>query len=177
MFSPRLLNTVLSYVQESYYRYTSVIYNKFKGSDNTIKMQECIFEKNSSHYTDSPKDSSISDSLNLKESGGDNCREYLKSKYNPSVDWWTIEIENANNFDFTQVVPKNNRDFWVGKSCYIKEVDEHGNINEVKTILHVKTNLVLSIDGDLLGRNINGEFIDVKDLPIDVKIWYQSCGF
>ena len=173
MFAPRLLNTVLSYVQESYSRYTSVLYNKFKGSDRTIKMQECIVDTSLSHYTDLPKDESLNESLNFKESGGD----YLKTKYNPNVDWWTVEIENANNFDFTQVVPKNNRDFWVGKSCYIKEVDENGNVNEVKTILHVKTNLVLSIDGELLGRNINSEFVDVKDLPLEVKVWYQRCGF
>jgi hypothetical protein len=166
MFAPRLLNTVLRYVQESYSRYTTVIYNKFKGSDSTIKMQECIVES-------VPNKDNLDESLTLKVSGGD----YLKTKYNPNVDWWTIEIENATNFDFTQVVPKNNRDFWVGKSCYIKEVDENGNVNEVKTILHVKTNLVLSIDGELLGRNINGEFIDVKDLPLDVKVWYQRCGF
>lgn len=168
MFAPRLLNTVLSYVQESYSRYTTVIYNKFKGSNDTIKMQECIVESvlNQTEET-------LNDSLNFKESGGD----YLKSKYNPKVDWWTIEIENANNFDFTQVIPKNNRDFWVGKSCLIKEVDDQGNVNEVKTILHVKTNLVLSIDGELLGRNIDGHFVDVDDLPVDIKDWYQRCGF
>ena len=168
MFAPRLLNTVLSYVQESYSRYTTVIYNKFKGSDDTIKMQECIVEN-----VLNPTEVTLNDSLNFKESGGD----YLKTKYNPNTDWWSIEIENATNFDFTQVIPKSNRDFWVGKSCLIKEVDEQGNVNEVKTILHVKTNLVLSIDGDLLGRNINGEFIDVEDLPLDVKVWYQRCGF
>jgi hypothetical protein len=168
MFAPRLLNTVLSYVQESYSRYTTVIYNKFKGSDNTIKMQECIVES-----VLNPVEASLNDSLNLKESGGD----YLKTKYNPNTDWWTIEIENANNFDFTQVIPKNNRDFWVGKSCIIKDVNEYGNVNEVKTILHVKTNLVLSIDGELLGRNVNGEFIEVEDLPLYVKDWYKNCGF
>ena len=80
--------------------------------------------------------------------GGNQVGDYLKTKYNPNVDWWTIEIKNANNFDFTQVIPKNNRDFWVGKSCIIKYVNEYGNVNEVKTILHVKTNLVLSIDGE-----------------------------
>ncbi len=169
MFAPILLNSVLSYVQESYSHYKSLIYNKFKGSDNTIKMQDIIVD-NVLNPTEAHLDN---DSLNFKESGGD----YLKTKYNPSVDWWSVEIENATNFDFTQVVPKNNRDFWVGKSCYIKEVDENGNVNEIKTILHVKTNLVLSIDGVLLGRNINGEFIDVKDLPLDVKVWYQRCGF
>jgi hypothetical protein len=157
MFAPRLFNCVLNYVQESYY----VIFNRFKGSkvndimvDNKIKPVE---------------DDVI---LNL-ESGGD----YLKSKYNPNVDWWSVEIENANNFDFTEVVSKDNTDFWVGKSCYIKEVDENGNVNEVKTILHVKSNLVLTIDGELLGRNVNGEFVDVNNLPLDVKVWYQRCGF
>ena len=168
MFAPRLLNTVLSYVQESYSRYTTVIYNKFKGSNDTIKMQECIVES-----VLNPTEATLNDSLNLKESGGD----YLKSKYNPKVDWWTVEIENANNFDFTQVIPKSNRDFWVGKSCLIKEVDDQGNVNEVKTILHVKTNLVLSIDGELLGRNIDGHFVDVDDLSVDIKVWYKKCGF
>ncbi len=167
MLASRLLTSVLSYVQESYSRYATVIYKKFKGSDNTIKMQECIID---THYPS--KDVDFNDSLNSKESGGD----YLKTKYNPNIDWWTIEIENATNFDFTQVVPKNNRDFWVGKSCYIKEVDEHGNVNEIKTILHVKTNLVLSIDGELLGRNIKGEFVDVEKLPLEVKVWYKKCG-
>jgi len=157
MFAPRLFNCVLNYVQESYY----VIFNRFKGSkvndimvDNKIKPVE---------------DDVI---LNL-ESGGD----YLKSKYNPNVDGWSVGIENANNFDFTEVVFKDNTDFWVGKSCYIKEVDENGNVNEVKTILHVKSNLVLSINGELLGRNVNGEFVDVNNLPLDVKVWYQRCGF
>jgi len=131
-------------------------------------MQDCIVDSNLSNHTPSPNDS-----LTLKESGGD----YLKSKYNPNVDWWTIEIENATDFDFTQIVPKNNRDFWVGKSCYIKEVDELGNVNQVKTILHVKTNLVLSIDGELLGRNVDGKFVEVEYLPSDVKVWYKNCGF
>jgi hypothetical protein len=131
-------------------------------------MQECIIEDDMLN----PVKESHNDSLKFKESGG----EYLDS-INPNVDWWSIEIENATNFDFTQVIPKNNRNFWVGKSCYIKEIDEQGNVNEVKTILHVKTNLVLSMDGELLGRNINGEFVDVKDLPLDVKIWYERCGF
>jgi hypothetical protein len=157
MFAPRLFNCVLNYVQESYY----VFFNRFKGSKvNDIMVYNKI----------KPVEDDVI--LNL-ESGGD----YLKSKYNPNVDWWSIEIENANNFDFTQVIPKDNTDFWVGKSCYIKEVDENGNINEVKTILHVKTNLVLSIDGELLGRNVNGEFVDVNNLPLDVKVWYQRCGF
>jgi hypothetical protein len=169
MFAPRLFNCVLNYVQESYSHYTSLIHNKFKRSDNTIKMQDIIVD-NILNPTEAPLDN---DSLNFNESRGD----YLKSKYNPNVDWWSIEIENANNFNFTEVIPKDDRDFWVGKSCYIKEVDENGNINEVKTILHVKTNLVLSIDGELLGRNVNGEFVDVNNLPLDVKVWYQRCGF
>jgi len=167
MFAPRLLNSFLSYVKDSYSHYTSLIHKKFKGSENNIKMQDIIVDN-----VFNPTEATL-DNVTLKDSGGD----YLKTKYNPNVDWWSVEIENANNFDFKQIVPKDDRDFWVGKSCYIKEVDENGNVNELKTILHVKTNLVLSIDGELLGRNVNGEFIDAKDLPLYVKDWYQSCGF
>ena len=160
MFAPRLFNSVLNYVQESYY----VFFNRFKGSDTITNMEPLNNKINNS-------DKEV---INL-ESGGDN--DYLKTKYNPNTNWWSVEIENANNFNFTEVIPKDNTDFWVGKSCYIKEVDEEGNVNEVKTILHVKTNLVLSVDGELLGRNVNGEFVDVNNLPLDVKVWYQRCGF
>ena len=161
MFAPRLFNSVLNYVQESYY----VIFNRFKGS----KVNDIMEPLNN-------KIKPIEDDVILNlESGGDN--DYLNSKYNPNIDWWSVEIENANNFNFTEVIPKDNLDFWVGKSCYIKEVDHEGNVNEVKTILHVKTNLVLSVDGELLGRNVNGEFVDVNNLPLDVKVWYQRCGF
>ncbi len=103
--------------------------------------------------------------------------EYLKTKYNPQTNWWDSEIEKATLFEFNEVIPSSNRDFWVGKSCYIKEVDQEGHEKDIKCILHVKTNLVLSIDGELLGRNINGEFVDVSNLPLDVKQWYSKCGF
>jgi hypothetical protein len=84
-------------------------------------------------------------------------------------DWWSAEIEKANYFDFSEIVPKTDKSFWVGKSCYITD--------GTNCIIHIKTNLVLSIDGELLGRFHNGEFIDVNDLPNNIKEWYTACGF
>ena len=64
MFAPRLFNSVLNYVQESYY----VFFNRFKGSDTITNMEPLNNKINNS-------DKEV---INL-ESGGDN--DYLKTKY------------------------------------------------------------------------------------------------
>jgi hypothetical protein len=106
--------------------------------------------------------------------------KYIKVKDENTInkmDWWTQEINNANDFDFKTIYPKGDRNFWVGKSAYIKEEDDEGNIIEKKCIIHVKSNLVMDYDGNLLGRQVNNEFISVDDIPSYIKDWYASCGF
>jgi photosystem II stability/assembly factor-like uncharacterized protein len=99
--------------------------------------------------------------------------ENSKSK----MDWWSSEIDKASDFDFKTIYPKGDRNFWVGKSAYIKEEDDNGNITEKKCIIHVKTNLVMDYEGNLLGRRFNNGFIPIEDVPVYIKEWYSTCGF
>lgn len=102
---------------------------------------------------------------------------FKENKSIKKMDWWTPEIQKAENFDFSVVVPKSNKEFWVGKSCYLRETDNEGNKTELFCIIHIKSNIVLTKDGQLLGRFVNNEFIDVEDLPNNIKEWYSACGF
>ncbi len=106
--------------------------------------------------------------------------KYIKVKDESNInkmDWWSSEIGKANDFDFKTIYPKGDRNFWVGKSAYIKQEDSEGNITEQQCIIHVKTNLVMDFDGNLLGRKVNNEFIFIEDIPEYIKEWYKACGF
>ncbi len=73
------------------------------------------------------------------------------------------------NYDFSVPVPKSDKKFWEGLSC---ELD-----NGLKCIIHMKTRLLISYEGKLLGRYVDNDIIQVEDLDPKIIQWYKDCGF
>jgi len=89
--------------------------------------------------------------------------------------WWEKDMEQAVDFDFQEIYPLTDKDFWVGKSAYIPSINEQGEDDIQKCIVHVKTNLLISYDGVLLGRYKDDEMIPVEELPAEIIDWYKKC--
>jgi len=89
--------------------------------------------------------------------------------------WWEKDMEEAVDFDFQEIHPLSDKDFWVGKSAYIPSTNEQGEEDIEKCIVHVKTNLLISYDGVLLGRYKDDEMIPVEELPVEITEWYKKC--
>ncbi len=89
--------------------------------------------------------------------------------------WWEKDMEQAVDFDFQEIHPLTDKDFWVGKSAYIPSTNEQGEDDIQKCIVHVKTNLLISYDGVLLGRYKDDEMIPVEELPAEIIDWYKKC--
>ncbi len=78
-------------------------------------------------------------------------------------------IFKSKEYDFSKPVPKSNKDFWKGVSCEIG--------NDLKCIIHLKSSLLISYEGKLLGRYINGEMIPLEELDPKIVQWYKDSGF
>jgi hypothetical protein len=78
------------------------------------------------------------------------------------------DYDIANQYKFDKPIKMNDSDFWrVSKIiCDSSEL-----------FLHQKTNLILAKNGRLLGRYINGEFIDIEKINNKEHIiyWYAMC--
>ena len=72
------------------------------------------------------------------------------------------------DYNFSTPVPKSDKDFWKGLSC---------KVGDLECIIHDRTKLLISYNGKLLGRYINGEMIPVEDLNPKIINWYKDCGF
>lgn len=83
--------------------------------------------------------------------------------------WWEEEMNKATGFDFKEIHPLSDKEFWVGKSAYIPLGDD----DIQKCIVHVKTNLLIDYEGHLLGRYVDEEL--EEELPEYIKDWYSKC--
>jgi hypothetical protein len=90
-----------------------------------------------------------------------------------NVKWYEPHIEKAKDYDFNETVDKSDKEFWQGVSSKI--VDEGGI--EVDCILHVKTNLIISYEGELIGRDTDEGVIYLNELDPKIIQWYKNCDF
>ena len=85
--------------------------------------------------------------------------------------WWEKEMEEATDFDFKEIYPLTDKVFWVGKSAYIPSEDD----DIQRYIVHVKTNLLIDYEGNLLGRYVGDDIIPVENLSSEILEWYKNC--
>lgn len=86
--------------------------------------------------------------------------------------WYEPLVLKAKDYDFNEPVDRSNRNFWQGVGAKIYDDDE-----EIKCILHVNTNLIITYDGKLIGRQTDEGIIYVEDLDPKIIKWYRDCGF
>jgi hypothetical protein len=78
------------------------------------------------------------------------------------------DYDSASKYTFTEPVKMSDSNFWrVSKII----------CDKLEVFLHQKTNLVLAQNGRLLGRYIDGEFIDIEKINDREHIiyWYAMC--
>jgi hypothetical protein len=51
------------------------------------------------------------------------------------------------------------------------------NDEEKKCILHVNTNLIITYEGELIGRQTDEGIVYIEDLDPKIIQWYVNCGF
>ena len=90
-----------------------------------------------------------------------------------TVKWYEPLILKAKDYDFNEPVNKSNKQFWQGVASKIYDDDDE----EVKCILHVNTNLIITYDGKLIGRQTDEGIIYVEDLDPKIIQWYTNSGF
>lgn len=81
----------------------------------------------------------------------------------------TVKYALTGEYSFITPVNKSNKSFWKGVSFDLRE--------GIKCVLHLKTKLLISYDGKLLGRYINNEIVYLEDLDPKIIKWYNDCGF
>ncbi len=86
--------------------------------------------------------------------------------------WYEPLILKAKDYDFNEPVSKSNKEFWQGIGAKIYDDDD-----EVKCILHVNTNLIITYEGKLIGRQTDDGIIYIEDLDPKIIQWYMDCGF
>ncbi len=86
--------------------------------------------------------------------------------------WYEPLILKAKDYDFNEPVDRSNRTFWKGVGAKIYNEDE-----EIKCILHVNTNLIITYEGELIGRQTDDGIIYLEDLDPKIIKWYMDCGF
>ena len=86
--------------------------------------------------------------------------------------WYEPLILKAKEYDFNEPVNRSNRTFWQGVGAKIYNEDE-----EIKCILHVNTNLIITYEGELIGRQTDDGIIYLEDLDPKIIKWYTDCGF
>ena len=86
--------------------------------------------------------------------------------------WYTPLILKAKEYDFNEPVNRSNRNFWQGVGAKIYDDEE-----EIKCILHVNTNLIITYEGELIGRQTDDGIIYLEDLDPKIIKWYMDCGF
>lgn len=86
--------------------------------------------------------------------------------------WYEPLVLKAKDYDFNEPVSKSNRSFWQGVGAKIYDGKE-----EMKCILHVNTNLIITYDGKLIGRQTDDGIIYVENLDPKIIKWYTDCGF
>lgn len=90
---------------------------------------------------------------------------------NPSK-WYEHLILKAKDYDFNEPVNKSNKEFWQGIGARIYDDDD-----EIKCILHVNTNLIITYEGKLIGRQTDDGIVYIEDLDTKIIQWYMNCGF
>lgn len=86
--------------------------------------------------------------------------------------WYQPLILKAKDYEFNEPVSKSNRTFWQGVGAKIYDNDE-----EKKCILHVNTNLIITYEGELIGRQTDEGIVYIEDLDPKIIQWYVNCGF
>jgi hypothetical protein len=86
--------------------------------------------------------------------------------------WYQPLILKAKDYDFNEPVSKSNKTFWQGVGAKIYDDEE-----EIKCILHVNTNLIITYEGELIGRQTDKGIVYIKDLDPKIIQWYVNCGF
>ena len=86
--------------------------------------------------------------------------------------WYEPLILKAKEYDFNEPVNISNRTFWQGVGAKIYDDEE-----EIKCILHVNTNLIITYEGELIGRQTDDGIIYLEDLDPKIIQWYTDCGF
>ena len=87
--------------------------------------------------------------------------------------WYEPLILKAKDYDFNEPVSKSDKEFWQGVGA--KTYDDYDE--EIKCILHVNTNLIITYEGKLIGRQTDEGIICVEDLDTKIIQWYMNCGF
>ena len=91
---------------------------------------------------------------------------------NPSK-WYEPLIVKAKDYDFNEPVGKSDKEFWQGVGAKIYDYDDE----EIKCILHVNTNLIITYEGKLIGRQTDEGIVYIEDLDPKIIQWYMNCGF
>ncbi len=91
---------------------------------------------------------------------------------NPSK-WYEPLILKAKDYDFNEPVGKSDKEFWQGIGAKIYDDDDE----EINCILHVNTNLIITYEGKLIGRQTDEGIVYIEDLDPKIIQWYMNCGF
>ena len=86
--------------------------------------------------------------------------------------WYEPLILKAKDYDFNEPVSKSDKEFWQGVGAKIYDDDD-----EIKCILHVNTNLIITYEGKIIGRQTDDGIIYIEDLDPKIIQWYMNCGF
>jgi len=90
-----------------------------------------------------------------------------------TVKWYEPLILKAKDYDFNEPVGKSDKEFWQGVGAKIYDYDDE----EIKCILHVNTNLIITYEGKLIGRQTDDGIVYIEDLDPKIIQWYMNCGF
>ena len=96
-----------------------------------------------------------------------------------SSKWYEPLILKAKDYDFNEPVSKSDKEFWQGVGAKIYDYDDEIKKTQgpFKCILHVNTNLIITYEGKLIGRQTDEGIIYVEDLDPKIIQWYMNCGF
>jgi predicted cobalt transporter CbtA len=102
-----------------------------------------------------------------------NSSNSLKSK------WYQPLILKAKDYEFNEPVSKSDKEFWQGVGAKIYDDDEEIKRTQgpLKCILHVNTNLIITYEGKLIGRQTDDGIVYIEDLDPKIIQWYMNCGF
>ncbi len=105
--------------------------------------------------------------------------EEQKEGGNPSK-WYEPLILKAKDYDFNEPVSKSDKEFWQGVGAKICDYDDEEikkTQGPFKCILHVNTNLIITYEGKLIGRQTDDGIVYIEDLDPKIIQWYMNCGF
>jgi hypothetical protein len=96
------------------------------------------------------------------------------------VKWYEPLILKAKDYDFNEPVSKSDKEFWQGVGAKIYDDDDEEikrTLGPFKCILHVNTNLIITYEGKIIGRQTDDGIIYIEDLDPKIIQWYMNCGF